>query len=117
MKQPSNRINDRIVLRYTVKRSQVKIGEEATFDVSVTFQGEPYAQSDIKRVLYLLYDATGAVLETGDANAVADGQYQVVLSADTTSKLAAGANKLEVAVLPIPVLTPTFTSLDFVTVP
>lgn len=97
--------------------AQVKIGEEAVFDVTVTFQGDPYPQSDIKRVLYLLYDATGAVVETGDATAVADGKYQVVLSADTTAKLAAGADKLEVAVLPIPVLTPTFISLDFVTAP
>ena len=97
--------------------AQVKIGEEATFDVTVTFQGEPYPQSEIRRVVYLLYDATGAVVETGDASAVADGQYQVVLSADTTSKLTAGADKLEVAVLPIPVLVPNFTSLDFVTVP
>jgi peptide/nickel transport system substrate-binding protein len=96
---------------------QVKIGQEATFDVGVTFKGEPYPQSDIKKVLYLLYDATGAVVDTGQATAVADGQYQVVLSAETTGKLAAGADKLEIAVLPIPVLTPTFTSLDFVTVP
>ena len=97
--------------------AQVKIGDEATFDVSVTFKGDPYPQSDIKKVLYLLYDATGAVVESGQATAVADGQYQVVLSGGTTSKLAAGADKIEVAVLPIPVLNPTFTSLDFVTVP
>jgi hypothetical protein len=96
--------------------AQVKIGEEATFACG-DVQGEPYPQSDISRALYLLYDATGAVVETGDASGIADGQYQVVLSADTTSKLAAGADKLEVAVLPIPVIQPAFTSLDFVTVP
>jgi peptide/nickel transport system substrate-binding protein len=97
--------------------AQVKIGEDATFDVAVTFKGNPYPQNDIKKVLYLLYDATGAVVESGQATAVADGQYQVVLSGATTGKLAAGADKIEVAVLPIPVLNPTFTSLDFVTVP
>jgi peptide/nickel transport system substrate-binding protein len=97
--------------------AQVKIGDTATFDINVTFQGEPYAQSDVKAVKYLLYDATGAVVGTGDATAVADGHWQVVLGADVTSKLTAGSDKIEVAVLPIPVITPTFTSLDFVTVP
>jgi peptide/nickel transport system substrate-binding protein len=97
--------------------AQVKIGDTATFDVSVTFNGQPYAESDVKQVKYLLYDATGAVVSTGDAAAVADGHWQVALSADMTSKLTAGADKIEVAVLPIPVVTPTFTSLDFVTVP
>ncbi len=97
--------------------AQVKIGDSATFDIAVTFKGNPYPQSDIKQVKYLLYDATGAVVSTGAATAVADGQYQVVLSADETSKLTAGSDKIEVAVLPLPVITPTFTSLDFVTVP
>lgn len=57
------------------------------------------------------------MVSTGDATAVADGQYQVVLSAETTGKLAAGGDQLEVAVLPIPLINPTFTALDFVTVP
>ena len=96
---------------------QVKIGDTATFDLAVTFKGDPYPQADIKQVNYLLYDSTGAVVTTGMANAVADGQYQVVLGPDVTSKLTAGSDKLEVAVLPLPVVTPTFTSLDFVTVP
>jgi hypothetical protein len=83
----------------------------------VTFKGDPYPQSEIKQVKYLLYDATGAVVDSGVATAVADGQYQVVLGSDVTSKLTAGSDKIEVAVLPLPVITPTFTSLDFVTVP
>jgi peptide/nickel transport system substrate-binding protein len=97
--------------------AQVKIGDTATFDVAVTFKGDPYPQSDIKQVKYLLYDATGAVVQSGEATAVADGQYQIVLAPDVTSKLTAGSDKIEVAVLPLPVITPTFTSLDFVTVP
>jgi peptide/nickel transport system substrate-binding protein len=96
---------------------QVKIGDQATFDISVTFKGDPYPQSEIKQVKYLLYDATGTVVGTGLATAVADGHYQVVLGSDMTSKLTAGSDKIEVAVVPLPVATPTFTSLDFVTVP
>ena len=94
----------------------VKIGQPATFDVAVTYAGKPYAQSDIKTVKYLVYDATGAVVVSDIATAVADGKYQVVLSSDITSKLATGSNKLEVAVVPIPVNTPTFASVEFVTV-
>ncbi len=97
--------------------AQVKIGDTATFDINITFKGNPYPQNEIKAVKYLLYDATGAVVASGDAKAVADGHYQVVLSADQTSKLTAGSDKIEVAVVPLPVAVPTFTSLDFVTVP
>ena len=96
---------------------QVKAGDEAVFDVTVSFKDEPYPQSDIRQVKYILYDATGAVVNVGDATAVGDGQYQVTLGADITSKLPTGSAKLEVAVVPIPVAIPSFTSFDFVAVP
>ena len=96
---------------------QVKSGEEAVFDVSITFNDQPYLQADIAQVKYILYDATGAVVSVGDATAVADGQYQVTLTADETSKLPTGSARLEVAVAPIPVAIPSFTSLDFVAIP
>ena len=97
--------------------AQVKVGDSATFDVNVTFNGAPYAKTDIKQVKYLLYDATNAVISTGEATAVADGHYQVVLGTDVTSKLASGSDKIEVAVVPIPVAIPAYASLDFVVVP
>jgi peptide/nickel transport system substrate-binding protein len=97
--------------------AQVKAGEEAVFDATVTFEGEPYPQADIQGVKYILYDATGAVAATGDATAVADGQYQVTLTADQTSDLPSGASRLEIAVVPIPVAVPSFTSIDFVAIP
>ena len=96
---------------------QVKIGDEATFDVFVTFKGEPYPQAEIKQVKYLLYNATGEVVKVGTAEAVGDGQYSVVLSAADTGALTAGSNKLEVAVIPLPVAVPTFSSVEFVTAP
>ena len=96
---------------------QVGGGKEATFDVTVTFKDQPYAQVDIKQVKYILYDATGAVVEVGDASFVSEGQYQVTLSADTISKLPTGSARLEVAVVPIPVAIPAFTSFDFIVVP
>ena len=83
----------------------------------VNFKDQPYPQSDIRGVKYILYDATGTVVTVGDATAVGDGQYQVTLSSDETSKLPTGSARLEVAVVPIPVAIPSFTSLDFVAVP
>jgi peptide/nickel transport system substrate-binding protein len=97
--------------------AQVKAGDQAVFDATITFKDKPYPQSDIKGVKYILYDATGAVAATGDATAVEDGHYQVTLTADQTSKLPSGASRIEVAVVPIPVAVPSFTSLDFVAVP
>jgi peptide/nickel transport system substrate-binding protein len=96
---------------------QVKAGDEAVFDATVSFKDQPYPQSDIRAVKYILYDTTGTVVAVGDAEAVGDGQYQVTLSSDVTTKLPTGSARLEVAVVPIPVATPSFTSLDFVAVP
>jgi peptide/nickel transport system substrate-binding protein len=93
--------------------ASVKIGDKATFDVKVTYKGSAYAAADIKQVKYLLYDPTGAVIASGDATANGDGSYQIVLDAAITSKLVAGSDKIEVAVVPIPVAIPAFTSMDF----
>ncbi|MDX9990797.1 MAG: ABC transporter substrate-binding protein [Anaerolineales bacterium] len=96
---------------------QVTIGQEATFDVFVTFKGEAYPQDEIKEVKFLFYNANNEVELVGTAEVVADGQYKVVLPADVTAKLEAGSGKIEVAVIPMLVSVPTFTSFEFVTVP
>jgi hypothetical protein len=57
------------------------------------------------------------VAASGEATPVEDGHYQVTLASDVTSKLPAGASRVEIAVVPIPVAVPSFTSLDFVVVP
>jgi peptide/nickel transport system substrate-binding protein len=97
--------------------AQVKAGEEAVFDAVVSFKDLPYAEADVKEVKYILYDTTGAVVEVGLANLLSAGQYQVTLAPDTTSKLPNGSARLELAVVPIPVAIPAFTSLDFVAIP
>jgi peptide/nickel transport system substrate-binding protein len=96
---------------------QVTIGQEAVYDVFVTFNGEPYPADDIKEVKVLLYDATGEVVYTALADVSSDGQYTATLPADVTSNLEAGANRLEVAVVPLVVAVPTFASVEFVTAP
>jgi peptide/nickel transport system substrate-binding protein len=97
--------------------AQVKAGDSATFDVSVTFKGEAYPAAELASVKYLLFDANNNLVAKGDATFVADGKYQVVLSADVTKGLAAGTNKLEVVVASKVVSIPSFQSVQFVTVP
>ena len=94
---------------------QVQIGSEAVFDAFVSFQGEPYPNAELSDVKYLLFDAKGNLVESGPAEAMEDGHYQVTLSADATSKLEAGSNKVEVVVVPAVVSVPSFASFEFVT--
>lgn len=96
---------------------QVKIGEEATFDVFVTFKDAAYPAAEIKQVKFLLYNAQGEIVKVAEAVAVEDGKYSVVLDTATTAALEAGSNKLEVAVVPFTVSQPTFASVEFVTAP
>jgi peptide/nickel transport system substrate-binding protein len=97
--------------------AQVKAGEEAVFDALVNFKDQPYAEADVREVKYILYDTTGAVVDVGSADLVDEGQYQVTLNPDTTSKLPNGSARLELALVPVPVAIPAFTSLDFVAIP
>jgi peptide/nickel transport system substrate-binding protein len=94
---------------------RVTIGEEAVFEAFVTFQGEPYASAEIKEVNYLLFDATGTLVEVGPAEMLEEGIYGVTLSAETTGALEAGSNKLEIVVVPLTVSVPTFAAFEFVT--
>ncbi len=96
---------------------QVKIGEEATFDVYVTFKDEAYPSAEIKQVKFLLYNAKNEIVSVGEAVLVEDGLYSIVLDAETTGLLEAGSNKLEIAVVPITVSQPTFQAVEFVTAP
>jgi peptide/nickel transport system substrate-binding protein len=96
---------------------QVTIGQEATYDVFVTFQDQPYRNQEIKEVKVLLYGATNEVVFTGTAEAAEDGHYTFTLPADVSSSLEAGASRLEVAVVPTVVAVPTFASLEFVVAP
>ena len=96
---------------------RVTIGQEAMFDVYVTFEGEAYPSAEIAEVKYLLFGANGELAASGLAEEAGDGQYTVTLSADVTSKLEAGSNKLEVVVVSKLVSIPTFAPFEFVTAP
>jgi peptide/nickel transport system substrate-binding protein len=93
---------------------RVTIGEEANFDVFVDFEGAPYPADQVSEIKYLLFNSDSEIVEVGLAQFVAEGQYSVTLSADTTAKLQAGANKLEVVSIVIPVSIPSIASFEFV---
>jgi peptide/nickel transport system substrate-binding protein len=95
---------------------QVTKGQEAKYDVYVTFEEKPYPSDEIASVVYLVFDSQGNLLAKGDAAMVAEGQYQVVLSGDVTSQFSAGAAKLEVAVASKVVSIPSYGTVEFVVV-
>jgi peptide/nickel transport system substrate-binding protein len=95
---------------------QVGIGEEATYDVFVDLdEGVPYPVDDISLGKFLVFDATGELVYVGDAEAVEDGYWQIVLTEDITSGLEAGSNKLTVIVVSKNALVPVRESVEFVT--
>lgn len=94
---------------------RVAIGEEAVYDVYITFEDAPYATADLDQVKFLVFDAKGEVAHVGEATAVEDGRWEATLSKDVTSKLAAGSNKLEVIVVSKRVAVPSFSAMQFVT--
>jgi peptide/nickel transport system substrate-binding protein len=96
---------------------RVTIGEEAVYEVFVDLNGEPYAADEITTVKYLVFDATGELVEVGDGALVEDGYYTVTLSADTTGALAEGSNQLAVIVVSSRALVPVRDTLQFVTAP
>jgi peptide/nickel transport system substrate-binding protein len=91
---------------------EVAVGSEAMFDVFVDYMGEPYANADLSMVTYLVFDATGALVMKGDAEAVEDGYFTVTLD---TSDLTAGSNKLAVIAVSKNALLPVTETFEFVT--
>ena len=93
---------------------RVTIGTEATYEVFVDFQGEAYPADDVASVAYMLFDASGEIVATGDATAVEDGLYEITLSAEVTGLLTAGSNELQVVVVSKRVALPASDSIQFV---
>jgi len=96
--------------------SRVTVGQAADFSIKVTFKNQPYAAKDIQAVKFLVVDATNNVALTADAKAVKDGEWTAALTADQTSKLATGSNRLEVVVVSKLVAMPVSEGFSFVTV-
>jgi peptide/nickel transport system substrate-binding protein len=92
----------------------VTAGEEAVFDVFITFGDDPYPAEDLDSVSYTIFDAAGEMVADGEAEMVAEGQYEIVLTAEESANLDAGASRLTVAVSSRAVSLPTFVTYEFV---
>jgi peptide/nickel transport system substrate-binding protein len=95
----------------------VEAGEDVTFDLEITFAGEPYPAEDIETVQYLLFDGEGALAQKGEAEPAAPGHWTIRLSAQQLAPLGTGANSMEVAVTSRRVALPAFATHAFATVP
>jgi peptide/nickel transport system substrate-binding protein len=97
--------------------SKISIGKDAAFDVLVSFKDAPYPAADMDQVVFLLYDAEGTMVDKGQAKMVADGQYQLTLTAAMTSKLKEGSAQMEVIAVSKVVTVPVFSLVTFVAAP
>ena len=93
---------------------RVTAGAEATFDIYVDFAGAPYPLAEMDGVKVLVFDATGALVWVGDAEAVEDGLFQFTLDADTSGLLTTGSSRIEVIAVSKVVAIPTSSSFEFV---
>ena len=93
---------------------QINAGEEAEFEISITYQGAPYAGEDLDSVSFLVFDSTGALAYVGDAEEVTDGTWTATLTADQTAEIEPGSTRVEVIASPLIVSIPTFESVEFV---
>lgn len=95
---------------------QIMSGSEATYDVFVSFNDEPYAVEYMDMVKYLVLSSAGEVAVVGEAEALEDGLWQITLTAEDTENLPTGVNRLEVIAASKMVSIPTFESMQFVSV-
>jgi peptide/nickel transport system substrate-binding protein len=93
--------------------ASVTVGQEAEFEVDITFAGEAYPADGIDAVNWLLFAADGSVAAQGAAEAAGEGFYTVTVSADDAAKLTAGSSKLLVVVVSNIVSIPAFGSVEF----
>jgi len=96
---------------------RVAATESPAYDISVQYNGEPYAMKDVQEVKYLVFDATGELAGMGSAEPVEDGLWRVTLGSDVMSGLEAGSNRLEVIVVSNLVALPSLSTYEFVTAP
>ncbi len=94
---------------------QVTIGQEATYDIFVTFQDEPYAVDDIGMVKYLVFDAIGELAYVGEGEVIEDGHWRATLGTDLTGGLDAGSNQFAAIVVSKRALVPVTEAMQFVT--
>lgn len=95
----------------------VERGEDAAFELRVTFEGDAYPPEDIGNVQYLLFDSDDQLALKGRATRADNGRWSIRLDAGELADLGVGASSLEVAVTSNRVALPSFTSHAFAIIP
>ena len=92
-------------------------GLDATFTIKVSYKGQPYPNSRMDFVKFLVMDPAGNVLTKGVATPSAEGTWQAKLSPEDTGKLTPGSYKIMVIALSKDVATPAIKETPFTVIP
>ncbi len=93
----------------------IRIGSDLVYDVSITFEGEPYPAEMIDEVKYLIFDAQDNLVATGEAEHVGEADFEVHIGEEITSQLIPGRSRIEIIVTSFSVSLPTIEELGLVT--
>ncbi len=96
--------------------STIRIGDEAAFEIRITFKARPYPPQDVEEVKFLLFDAKSELIASGRAQRAGE-TWRIVLSPEVTRRLGPGANRLEVIVVSRVVSIASFATVSFTTLP
>jgi len=92
-------------------------GLDATFTIKVSYKGQPYPNSRMDFVKFLVMDPAGNVLAKGVATPSAEGTWQAKLSPEDTGKLTPGSYRIMVIALSKDVATPAIKETPFTVIP
>jgi peptide/nickel transport system substrate-binding protein len=92
-------------------------GLEATFVLSLSAAGQPYANDRIDFVKYLFVDSVGNLITKGDATATAEGQWSVPLTVEETAGMTAGTYTLTTIAMSKDVAIPGSLDTPFIVIP
>ncbi|MCS7103948.1 MAG: ABC transporter substrate-binding protein [Thermofilaceae archaeon] len=91
-------------------------GIAADINVRVSFKGQPYPAKRIEFVKYLVLDASGNVMDKGEAKAVSDGLFKISLSSEATGKFTPGTYKILTFTLSKDVAMPATVEASFLAI-
>ncbi len=92
-------------------------GLAASFSIDLFRAGEPYPNDRIDFMKYLLIDSAGDLVTFGEAEAVAEGEWQVEVDGTVTDGMATGSYTIKTIALSKDVAMPGKSDTPFVVIP
>ena len=93
----------------------LNIGNEAVFDLDITFEDQAYPTDYLNEVSYILFDTNDNVVADGQAELISEGNWQIAFDSEVTSQLATGTTRLEVITTSTIITLPTVEQVEIVT--